>query len=92
MNDFLKSLPIMPRLHKSERAAPPVATTVKSAVIDEAIVHVTTLATPEEDVLDAFDSGRGIQRSGRIEFRYKPMPGGRSFVEDTSDPFAEPLD
>ena len=67
--------------------------TVKSAVTDEAIVRVTTLATPEDDVLlDAFDSGRGIQRSRRIEFRYKPMAGGRSFVEDTSDPFAEPLD
>jgi hypothetical protein len=92
MNDFSKSLPIKPRLHQSERDMPPISMTVKSAVTDEAIVRVTTLATPEDDVLDAFDSGRGIQRSRRIEFRYKPMAGGRSFVEDTSDPFAEPLD
>lgn len=92
MNALPKSLPIMPRLHKSERDVPPITMTEKSAVTEEAVVRVTTLATPEDEVLDAFDSGRSIQRNGRIVFKYKPMQGSRSAVEDTSDPFAEPLD
>jgi hypothetical protein len=92
MNDFSKSLPIMPRLHQSKQDMPPISMTEKSTVTDETIVRVTTLATPEDEALDAFDSGRGIQRNGRTAFKYRPMQSSRSAVEDTSDPFAEPLD
>jgi hypothetical protein len=92
MNDFSKSLPIMPRLHQFKRDMPPISMTEKSTVTDENIVRVTTLATPEDEWLDAFDSGRGIQRNGLLQFKYRPMQSSRSAVEDTSDPFAEPLD
>lgn len=93
MNALPTSLPIMPRLHKTERDMPPIAMHEKSAVTDEAVVRVTTLATAEDEVMDVYDSGRGIQRTGRMEFKYKPMQGSRSgTVEDMSDPFAEPLD
>ena len=82
----------MPRLHQSKRDMPPISMTEKSTVTDESIVRVTTFVTPEDEVLEAFDSSRGIQRTGRVEFKYRPMQSSRSAVEDTSDPFAEPLD
>ena len=92
MNALPISLPIMPRLHQSKRDMPPTTTTDKSAVAVENIVRVTTFANPEDEALDAFDSGRGIQRKGRTAFKYRPMQGSRSAVQDTSDPFAESLD
>lgn len=83
----------MPRLHKSKRDLPPIAMTEKSAATDETIVRVTTFATPEDDMPDAFESVRGIQRNGRIELKYRPIPDSRSgAMEDTIDPFSEPLD
>lgn len=82
----------MPRLHQSERDMAPISLTEKSTAADENIVRVTILATPEDEALDAFDSGRGIQRNGRTAFKYRPMQGSRSAVQDTSDPFAESLD
>ncbi|MFN6016233.1 MAG: hypothetical protein ACK49N_01550 [Verrucomicrobiota bacterium] len=92
MNALPKSLRIMPRLHQSERDMPPPATTEKSAVADEAMGRVTTLDATDDEALDALNSGRGIPRKAQIDFRYRPMQTSRSVVEDTSDPFAEPLD
>lgn len=82
----------MPRLHQSKRDMPPPATTEKSAVADEAMVRVTTLDATEDEAPDTLNSGRGIQRKGLTAFKYRPMQSSRSAVEDTSDPFAEPLD
>jgi hypothetical protein len=92
MNALPKSLPIMPRLHQSERDMPPISMTEISTATDENIVRLTALATPEDEALDAFDSIRGIQINRRDKFKYRPMQGSRTDVQDTSDPFAESLD
>ena len=60
---------------------------------DETIVLVTEIEAPENDVMEASDTKRGLQKRGHIEHKYKPIQGARSgTVADMSDPFAEPLD
>ena len=92
MDPFQRSLPIIPRLHKSERGMPPTAITKKSTTMGESIVRLKTSATHGDDRLESFDSSLGIHGKNQNKFNYRKMQSSRARTQDTSDPFARPLE